>query len=54
MNYIVTFKQYHTYEVKASNSDEALDKAHEEFLKDMRTSVADTFYDDVDIQEMIQ
>ena len=49
MKYTVRFEQYHTYEVDAVDECDAVDKAHEEFLRDMRTSVADTWYDAIEI-----
>ena len=49
MSYRVTFEQYHTYEVEAASEDEAFDKAYKEFLSEMRRSVANTWYDSVDI-----
>lgn len=49
MKYTVKFEQYHTYEVEAESEDEAFDKAHEEFVSDMRTPVANSWYDAVDI-----
>ena len=49
MKYTVKFEQYHTYEVEADSKDEALDKAHDEFLSDMYYPAANTWYDAVDI-----
>ena len=48
--YTVKFEQHHTYKVEANNEDEAFDKAHKEFVSDMRYPVANTFYDFYDIE----
>lgn len=50
MKYAVTFVQYHTYTVDAEDEDKAFDEAHEEFKGDMRSSIAATWYDDVEIE----
>lgn len=50
MKYTVTFTQYHTYTVDAEDEDSAFDEAHEEFKGDMRSSIAATWYDDVEIE----
>lgn len=50
MKYTVTFVQYHTYTVDAEDEDSAFDEAHEEFKGDMRSSIAATWYDDVEIE----
>lgn len=49
-NYIVTFAQYYTYCVEAENEDEAENKAYKEFKSDMLIPVANTRYDDVEIE----
>lgn len=49
MLYTVTFTQYHTYDVDANSEDEAFRGAYNEFLYDMRTPIANTVYDDVEI-----
>ena len=49
MLYTVTFTQYHTYDVDANSEDEAYRNAYNEFLHDMRTPIANTTYDDVEI-----
>ena len=49
-SYTVTFIQYHTYEVVAENEYEAENKAYKEFDSDMHYPVANTFYDDVEIE----
>lgn len=48
--YIVTFVQYHTYEVEAEDEHEAENKAYKEFESDMYYPMANTFYDDVEIE----
>ena len=50
MNYTVTFIQYHTYEVEATDDCDAERKAHERFRNDMLSPVAHTWYDDVEIE----
>lgn len=49
--YRVSFIQYHTYDVEAGTESEAEDKAWKEFQSDMRSSVASTQYDDVEIED---
>ena len=49
MEYSVTFTQYWDYVVEAKTTEEAIDKAHEHFLADMRRPVAITSYDDVEV-----
>lgn len=50
MDYTVTFVKYYTYKVCADDEDEAFNRAHDEFLSDMYYPMADTWYDDVDIE----
>lgn len=50
MTYTVTFIQYHTYEVEAKDDREAENKAYEEFRGDMCKPVANTWYDEVEIE----
>ena len=50
MNYTVTFIQYHTYDVEAESDSEAENKAYREFASDMRHPVAQTWYDEVEIE----
>ena len=49
MKYYVSFIQYHNYEVEADNESEAENKAYNQFANDMRYPVAQTWYDDVEI-----
>lgn len=49
MKYTVTFVKYYDYEIEANNENEAMDKAHEEYCNSMRSPIADTTYDDVEI-----
>lgn len=49
MKYLVTFEKYYTYEVEASDLEEAEEKAYEDFKVDMRYPVADTSYDHVEV-----
>lgn len=48
--YRVEFVQYHYYYVEANDEDEAFDNAYKEFQSDMRSSVANTIYDDYEIE----
>lgn len=49
-SYTVTFVQYYTYEVEAENEHEAENEAYKEFESDMCCPVANTFYDDIEIE----
>lgn len=49
--YEVTFIKYYTYHVEAENEDEAIDIAEEDFRADMRSPIADTTYDNVEVEE---
>lgn len=49
--YDVTFTQYHTYTVEAENENEAENLAYKEFASDMRSPIADTSYDEVEVEE---
>ena len=49
MRYIVIFSQYHSYSVEADNEIDAFDKAHDEFIGDMRRSGANTWYNEVEV-----
>jgi len=49
MKYTVIFTQYHTYEVDADNENRAYNRAYNEFIADMKSSIANTNYDEVDI-----
>lgn len=51
-NYIVTFTKYMEYCVNAEDENEAEDKAYKLFYRDATYSVADTHYDEVDIEEI--
>ena len=51
MKYIVTFTQCYDYEVDADNEDDAITKAEKEFEGDMRSPIANTVYDYVDVEE---
>lgn len=50
MAYKVTFTQQHTYEVEAQSDSEAYAKAYERFVAEQRSSVAQTWYDDVEVE----
>ena len=52
MRYEVTFTQYSTYEVKADNDSDAINKAYKQFVRDAMYPVANTHYDEVDIEEI--
>jgi len=51
-NYLVTFIKYLEYEVEGENESEAEDKAYKLFCRDARYPVADTHYDEVEIEEI--
>lgn len=48
----VTYTQYSTYEVEAENEQDALTLAYCEFESDMRCPVANTIYDEVEVEEI--
>ena len=48
--YAVTFVQYHTYEVKANNKEEAENLAYEVFHLDMHRPATTCWYDDVSVE----
>ena len=50
--YCVTFTTYEEYEIEAENEDEAKKLAIEELESDRYTPIADTHYDEVDINEV--
>lgn len=50
MKYTVTFAKYYTYEVEAKDKREAFDEAHGEFVNEMCNPIADTCYDEVEIE----
>lgn len=52
MKYTVTITKYHYYEVEADNEVKAEEKAIEEFETDMRRPIADTSYDEVEVEEI--
>lgn len=52
MKYEVTFTQSYTYAVEATNEDEAIEMAIEEFEDEMREPIANTYYDDLFIEEV--
>ena len=49
--YQVTFTKYYTYYVEADSEGEAIEIAEEDFRADMRYPIADTTYDEVEIEE---
>lgn len=49
--YEVTFIKYYTYYVEAENKNEAIDIAENDFRADMRSSIADVTYDQVEVEE---
>ena len=51
-NYYVTVTQYHSYYVEAEDEWEAEKLGLEEFEADMRTPIADTHYDEIDVEEL--
>ena len=48
--YMVTFSQYHIYYVDAKDEEEAEDIAYKDFEADMRSPIANTFYDEVEVE----
>ena len=48
--YNVTYTQYYAYTVEAEDEDEAESLAYDMFKADMRYPVANTFYDEVEIE----
>lgn len=48
--YNVTYTQYYSYTVEADSEDEAESLAYDMFESDMRYPIANTFYDDVEIE----
>ena len=50
--YNVTFTQYHNYVVEAEDENEAENLAYKEFLSDMCSSIANTSYDEVEVEEV--
>lgn len=50
MVYNVTFTKYYEYEVEAETEREAEDEARRQFVSDMMHPVADTFYDEVEVE----
>lgn len=51
MTYNVTFIRYHNYEVEATSEDEAEKLAYEQFRSQMMYPIADTTYDEIEINE---
>lgn len=51
MKYTVTITQYHEYTVEADDENKAIIIGIEEFEKDMRKPIAQTWYDDVEVEE---
>lgn len=50
--YNVTFTQYFSYEVEADNEDDAVAVAEDLFDGEMRSPVANTLYDEVEVCEI--
>lgn len=50
MNYTVTFIQYHEYDVEAKTTMEAEKIAYKRFKTEMSRPIANTHYDDVEIE----
>lgn len=48
----VYITQYHTYEIEAEDEWEAENLALKEFEADMRCPIADTHYDEIDVEEI--
>lgn len=52
MKYRVSFVQWYDYYVEADSEEEAIDMAEEDFVSDMRTPIANTTYDEVNVYEI--
>lgn len=59
INYLVTFIKYFEYEVEVETDEngkvdftEVHNKAYRQFCADMRSPIADTSYDDCDVEEI--
>lgn len=50
MNYKVVYIKYYEYYVEADSEDEAEGKAYEQFESEMLYPVADTSYDEVEVE----
>ena len=50
--YSVTFTTYEEYEVEAENETEAFKIAEDELRSDRCISIADTHYDEIDVEEI--
>lgn len=48
--YTVVYTQYYAYTVEANSGNEAQSLAYDMFETDMRSPVANTFYDEVEIE----
>jgi hypothetical protein len=48
--YNVVYTQYYSYTVEADCEDEAESLAYDMFETDMRCPIANTFYDDIEIE----
>ena len=49
-NYCVTFTCYYNYDVQAEDEDDAIDKAYRKYEACKRRPIADTCYDEVDVE----
>lgn len=52
MKYRVSFVQWYDYYVETNSEEEAVDIAEEDFVSDMRTPIANTTYDEVNVYEL--
>ena len=51
--YLVTFTQYYTYEVENNtDEDDAIEEAYELFRHEVSIPIANTHYDEVDVEEI--
>lgn len=48
----VTFTQYYSYEVEADDEYEAENEAYKEFKADMCSPIANTHYDECEVEEI--
>lgn len=50
--YRIYFTKYYTYYVEAETEDEAIEIAEKDFRTDMCCPIADTTYDEVEVEEV--
>lgn len=53
MKYTVSLAKWYSYEVETDDIDEAIDKATDEYVSDMRSPVCNTEYDSCIVEDVI-